>query len=71
MGLMLGTARCMAASLCSPPGCRSRHECQFGETESQRCVRNVRHIAAFLLLPDFVCVKDRLSAWGGGILPWH
>jgi hypothetical protein len=37
------------------------------DTETQRCVRNVRHIAAFRARPDSVCVRDRLSAWGGGI----
>ena len=37
------------------------------DTETQRCVRNVRHIAAFRARPDPVCVRDRLSAWGGRI----
>jgi hypothetical protein len=37
------------------------------DTETQRCVRNVRHIAAFRARPDSVCVRDRLSAWGGWI----
>jgi hypothetical protein len=44
---------------------------QIFYTETQRCVRNVRHIAAFRARPDSVCVRDRLSLGAAGFEPLH
>jgi hypothetical protein len=56
------------------PKCRPKRQsggiqlpAPVSDTEPQRYVRNVRHIAAFRARPDSVCVRDRLSAWGGWI----